>query len=58
MLKSFHVPLKSLGAIVHYFQCFALENACLRVYVGMMDDYGLFPMVIEHNAWLLPFLGK
>ena len=26
----------------------ALENACLRLYVGMMDDYGQCPMVIEH----------
>ena len=29
----------------------------LRVYVSMMDDYGLCPMLIEHIAWLLLF-GK
>ena len=36
---------------------FALENAHLRVYVGMMDDYGQCPMVIDYIAWLL-LLGK
>ena len=36
---------------------FALENAFLRVYIGMMDDYGQCPLVIEHIAWLL-LLGK
>ena len=30
---------------------FALENASLRVYVGMMDDYGQCLMVIEHIAF-------
>ena len=47
--------LKSWGAIIHYFQSFALENACLRVYVGVIDDYGQCSMVIEHIAWLLRF---
>ena len=55
MLKTFHVLLKSWGSIIHYFQCFALENACLRVYVSMMDDYGLCPILIEHTAYLLIF---
>ena len=27
---------------------FALEDARLRVYFGMMDDYGQCSMVIEH----------
>ena len=31
----------------------------LRVYVGMMDDYGLCPMVIEHIAFdFYLFLGN
>ena len=34
----------------------ALENACLRVYVGMMDDYKQCPMVIKHIAYLILFL--
>ena len=55
MLKPFHVLLKSWGAIIHYFQSYALENACLRVHVGMMDDYRQCPMVIKHIAWLLFF---
>ena len=29
----------------------ALENACIRVYVSMMDDYGQCPIVIEHIAF-------
>ena len=33
------------------FNKIVLENACLRVYVSMMDDYGLCPMVIEHTAF-------
>ena len=55
--KPFHVLLKSWGAIILNFQWDALENACLRVYVSMMDDYGQCPMLIEHIAWLLLF-GK
>ena len=33
----------------HYllFSMLALENACLRVNVGVMDDYGQCPMVIS-----------
>ena len=30
---------------------FSLENACLRVYGGMMDDYGQCPLVIKHIAF-------
>ena len=57
--KPFHVLLKSWGAIIFNFQWVALENASLRVYVGMMDDYGLCPMVIEHIAFdYYFFLGK
>ena len=48
--KPFHVLLKSWGTIINNFQWVALENARLRVYVSMMDDYGLCPMVIEHIA--------
>ena len=47
----FHVIFKSRGAIIFNFQWVAIENASLRVYVGMMDDYGLCPMVIEHIAF-------
>ena len=43
--------LKSLGANIFNFQWIALKNASLRVYVGMMDYYGLCPMVIEHIAF-------
>ena len=57
--KPFHVLLKSWGVIIFNFQWVALENASLRVYVGMMDDYGLCPMVIEHIAFdYYFFLGK
>ena len=57
--KPFHVLLKSWGAIIFNFQWVALENASLRVYVGMMDDYGLCPMVIEHIAFdYYFFFGK
>ena len=57
MLKPLFVQKESWDVIIYYFQCFALENACLRAYIGMMDDYGKCPMVIEHIAWLLLF-GK
>ena len=51
--------LKSWGTIIFNFQWIAFENASLRVYVGMMDDYGLYPMVIEHSAFdYYFFLGK
>ena len=53
-VENFSCAFEIMGCI-HYFQCFALENACVRVYVGMMDDYGLCPMLIEHIAWLLLF---
>ena len=56
--KPFHVLFKSWGTIIFNFQCVALENASLRVYVGMMDDNGLCPMVIEHTAFYYFFLGK
>ena len=57
--KTFHVLLKSWGAIIFNFQWVALENASLKVYVGMMDDYGRCPMVIEHIAFnYYFFLGK
>ena len=49
--KTFDVLLKSWGTIIFNFQWIALENACLRVYVSMMDDYRLYPMVIEHTAY-------
>ena len=57
--KPFHVLLKSGGTIIINFQWVALENARLRVYVGMMDDYGLCSMVIENIAFdYYFFLGK
>ena len=57
--KPFHVLLKSWGAIIFNFQWVTLETASLRVYVGMMDDYRLSPMVIEHIAFdYYFFLGK
>ena len=57
--KPFHVFLKSWGTIIFNFQWIALENVSLRVYVGMMDDYGLCPMMIEHIAFdYYFFLGK
>ena len=37
--KPFHVIFKSWGTIIFNFQWIALENASLRVYVGMVDDY-------------------
>ena len=43
--------LKSWGTINFNFQWIALENACLRVYVSMMDDYGPCPMMIEHAVY-------
>ena len=49
--KTFNVLLKSWGIITFNFQWIALENAYLRVYVSMMDDYGLYPMVIEHTVF-------
>ena len=45
--KPFQVLLKSWGAIIFNFQWVALENASLRVYVGMMDDYGLCPSILH-----------
>ena len=51
MLRSSFVNLESWDAIVFNFQRVALESVSLRVYVGMMDDYGLCPMVIEHIAF-------
>ena len=48
VLRPSFVKLDSWDVIIFNFQWVALENASLRVYVGMMDDYGLFPMVIEH----------
>ena len=57
--KTFHVLLKSWGTIIFSFQWIALENESLRVFVGMMDDYGLCPIVIEHIAFdYYLFLGK
>ena len=57
--KPFHVLLKSWATIIFNFQWIVLENASLRVYVGMMDDYGLCPMMIEHTAFdYFLFLGK
>ena len=38
-----HYPLLSM---------FCIKECMLRVYVGMMDDYGFCLMVIEHIAWL------
>ena len=37
--------------MIFNFQWSALENACLMVYVSMMDDYGLCVMVIEHTEF-------
>ena len=45
--KLFHVLLKSWGANIFNSQWVALENASLRVYVGMMDDYELCPIIIS-----------
>ena len=57
--KPFQVILKSCGTIIFNFQWIALENASLRVYVGIMDDYGLCPMVIEHTTFdYYFFFGK
>ena len=57
--KPFHVLLKSWGTIIFNFQLITLENACLRVYVGMINDYGLYPTIIEHTAFdYYFFLGK
>ena len=57
--KPFHVLLKSWGVIIFNFQWVTLENEILRVYVCMMDDYGLWLMVIEHIAIdYYFFLGK
>ena len=38
----YHYPLLSM---------LALENACFKMYVVMMDDYGQWPMVIKHIAF-------
>ena len=51
MLRPSFVKLESWNSIIFNFQRVALENASLRVYVGMMHDYGLCPMVIEHIAF-------
>ena len=57
--KPFHVLLKSWGTIIFNFQWIALENASLRVYVGMIDDYRFFPIMIEQTAFDYYFsLGK
>ena len=48
MLRPSFVKLEYWDAIIFDFQWVALENESLRVYVGIMDDYGLFLMVIEH----------
>ena len=56
--KPFHVQLKSWGTIIFNFQWIALENANLRVYFCMMDDYGLCPMVIKHTAFDYFFLFR
>ena len=57
--KPFHVLLKSWGTIIFNFQWVALENATLMVYVGMLDDYGLSLIVIEHSPFdYYVFLGK
>ena len=51
VLRPSFVNLESWDSIIFNFQWGALENASLRVYVGMMDDYGLCLMVIEHIAF-------
>ena len=51
VLRPLFVIKESCDAIIYYFQYFALENACLRVRVGMMDDYGQCLTVIEHIVW-------
>ena len=57
--KPSNALLKSCGTINFNFQWIALENACLRVYVSMMDDYRLYLMMIEHTAYdYYFFLGK
>ena len=48
MLRPSIVKLESWDAIIFNFQWVAIENVSLRVYVGMMDDYGLCLMVIKH----------
>ena len=51
--------LKPWSTIIIDFQRIAIENAYLKVYVSMMDDYGLYPMMIEHTAYdYYFFLGK
>ena len=54
-LRPLFVKLESSDAIRFNFQWVALENASLWMFVSMMDDYGLCPMVIEHIEWLLLF---
>ena len=49
--KPFQVRFKSWDTIIFNFQWIALENASLRVHVGMMDGYGLCPTVIKHIAF-------
>ena len=57
--KPFNVLLKPWSTIIINFQRIAIENAYLKVYVSMMDDYGLCPMMIEHTAYdYYFFLGK
>ena len=48
MLRPSFVKFESWDAIIFNFQWVALENASLWMFVGMMDDYGLCSMVIEH----------
>ena len=51
VLEPSFVNMESWDAIIFSFQWVALEKAFLRVYVGMMDDYGLCPMVVKHIAF-------
>ena len=54
-VETFSCAFEIMGCHYSLLSMFSLENACLRVYVGMMDDYGFCRMVIKHIAWLLLF---
>ena len=50
-VETFSCVFEIMGCNYPLLSNFTLENVCLRVYVGMMNDYGLCPMVIEHIAF-------
>ena len=57
--KLFSCDFEITEYLIFNFQWIVLDNTSLRVYVGMMDDYGLCLMIIEHTAFdYYFFLGK